>query len=132
MKTTIFGFLIAFVAIVAVASGYERRDVYYSKRVAEPERGAYSKRVAEERGQCNSDTKNRVIDNIAEFFGVNKEQITPETTFLDDLGADEFDMSEFGVGLDEEFDITIPEDDLENFVSVKDVIDYICAHVKND
>ncbi|CAG8574367.1 26227_t:CDS:2, partial [Gigaspora margarita] len=121
MKTTIFGFLIAFFAIVAVASGYERRDVYYSKRVAEPERDAYySKRVAEERGQCNSDTKNRVIDYIAEFFGVNKEQITPETTFLDDIGADELDMSEFGVGLDEEFDITIPEEDLEHFASVKD------------
>ncbi|RIB05509.1 hypothetical protein C2G38_2219473 [Gigaspora rosea] len=118
MNITIFGFLIAFVAIVAVASGYERRDAYYSKR------------VAEERSQCNSGTEDKVITNIAEHFGVSKDEITPETTF-DDLGADELDMSEFALGLEEKFDITIPDEDADSFATVKDVLDYVCAHTKN-
>ncbi len=50
----------------------------------------------------------RVIDIVAEQLGVNKEKVTPETSFVNDLGADSLDTVELVMELEEEFDITFP------------------------
>ena len=52
----------------------------------------------------------RVIDIVAEQLGVDKEKVTPETSFVNDLGADSLDTVELVMELEEEFDINIPDD----------------------
>lgn len=67
----------------------------------------------------------RVIDIVAEQLGVNKEQITPETSFVNDLGADSLDTVELVMELEEEFDINIPDDAADKIQTVGQVIEYI-------
>lgn len=62
---------------------------------------------------------------IANAMNVPKENITPETTFVDDLGADSLDVLEITMGIEEEFDIQIENEDLEKISTVQDVIDQI-------
>jgi acyl carrier protein len=69
--------------------------------------------------------KERVTDIVAEQLGVNKEQITPETSFVNDLGADSLDVVELVMELEEEFDINIPDDAAEKIQTVGQAIDYI-------
>ncbi len=69
--------------------------------------------------------KDRVIEIVAEQLGVNKEQITPETSFVNDLGADSLDTVELVMELEEEFDINIPDDAAEKIQTVGQAIDYI-------
>ena len=57
----------------------------------------------------------RVIEIVAEQLGVDKEKITPETSFVNDLGADSLDTVELVMELEEEFDINIPDDAAERF-----------------
>ena len=72
------------------------------------------------------DIYERVKDVIIEQLGVEDESlITPTTTFIDDLGSDSLDIVELIMGLEEEFDIEIPETDAEKIVSVSDVVEYI-------
>ena len=68
--------------------------------------------------------KDRVIEIVAEQLGVNKEQITPETSFVNDLGADSLDTVELVMELEEEFDINIPDDAAEKIQTVGQAIDY--------
>ena len=69
--------------------------------------------------------KERVIDIVAEQLGVSKEQVTPETSFVNDLGADSLDTVELVMELEEEFDINIPDDAAEKIQTVGQAIDYI-------
>jgi acyl carrier protein len=69
--------------------------------------------------------KDRVIDIVAEQLGVNKEQVTPETSFVNDLGADSLDTVELVMELEEEFDINIPDDAAEKIQTVGQAIEYI-------
>ena len=69
--------------------------------------------------------KERVIDIVAEQLGVNKEQITPETSYVNDLGADSLDVVELVMRFEENFGITISDKDAESITTVKDAIDYI-------
>jgi acyl carrier protein len=69
--------------------------------------------------------KDRVIEIVAEQLGVNKEQITPETSFVNDLGADSLDTVELVMELEEEFDINIPDDAAEKIQTVGQAIEYI-------
>jgi len=55
----------------------------------------------------------RVVEIVAEQLGVDKEKITPETSFVNDLGADSLDTVELVMELEEEFDINIPDDAAE-------------------
>lgn len=71
----------------------------------------------------------RVKEVISEQLGVEDvENITLETTFIDDLGADSLDIVELIMALEEEFDMEIPEAEAEKIKSVGDVVDYINAH----
>jgi acyl carrier protein len=67
----------------------------------------------------------RVIDIVAEQLGVDKEKITPETSFVNDLGADSLDQVELVMELEEEFDIDIPDDAAENIQTVGQAIEFI-------
>ena len=75
----------------------------------------------------------RVIEIVSEQLGVAKEQITRETSFINDLGADSLDTVELVMELEEEFDITIPDEKAEEIQTVSQAIDYIQEHlaVKN-
>ena len=67
----------------------------------------------------------RVKDIIVEQLGVNAEQVTPEASFIDDLGADSLDSVELIMAFEEEFNIEIPDEAAEKIKSVQDVVTYI-------
>jgi acyl carrier protein len=65
---------------------------------------------------------------IAEKLSVDIEEVVPEASFVDDLGADSLDLVELIMSMEEEFDIDISDEDAEKLVTVKDAINYINAH----
>ncbi|MBI5062723.1 MAG: acyl carrier protein [Desulfatitalea sp.] len=65
---------------------------------------------------------------ISEKLSVDMEEVVPEASFVDDLGADSLDLVELIMSMEEEFDIDISDEDAEKLVTVKDAIDYINAH----
>ena len=67
----------------------------------------------------------RVIDIVAEQLGVEKDKITPDTSFVNDLGADSLDTVELVMELEEEFDINIPDDAAEKIQTVGQAVEYI-------
>ncbi len=62
---------------------------------------------------------------ISEVLNVEVDDITMETTFVDDLGADSLDIFQIIMGIEEEFDIEIANEDAENIVTVGDAVDEI-------
>ncbi len=62
---------------------------------------------------------------IAEVLNVDASEITMETTFIDDLGADSLDVFQIIMGIEEEFDIEIPNEAAESIVSVADAVEQI-------
>ena len=67
----------------------------------------------------------RVVDIVADQLGVDKEKIKPETSFVNDLGADSLDTVELVMELEEEFDINIPDDAAEKIQTVGQAIEVI-------
>ena len=72
----------------------------------------------------------KVKDIIVEQLGVNPEQVTPTASFIEDLGADSLDTVELVMEFEEEFDITIPDEEAEKIQSVGQAITYIEEHTK--
>ncbi len=72
-------------------------------------------------------TEEEVRKIIAEKLSVDLDEVVPEATFTDDLGADSLDLVELIMSMEEEFDIDISDEDAEKLTSVKDAIDYINA-----
>lgn len=62
---------------------------------------------------------------IVEQLGVNEEDVTIESSLIDDLGADSLDLVELIMALEEEFEVEIPDSDAEKIVTVGDALDYI-------
>lgn len=62
---------------------------------------------------------------IAEQLNVDKSEITESASFKDDLGADSLDLFELVMALEEKFEVEIPSEDLNNIVTVEDVINYL-------
>lgn len=62
---------------------------------------------------------------VVEQLGVEEEDITMESSFIDDLGADSLDIVELIMALEEEFDIEIPDSEAEKITTVADAVDYI-------
>lgn len=72
-----------------------------------------------------SNTRERVIKMVAEQLGVKEKDVKPDSSFIDDLGADSLDTVELIMALEEEFDTEIPDEDAEKLATVQDAIDYI-------
>jgi acyl carrier protein len=72
----------------------------------------------------------RVKKIIAGQLGVNEAEITSESSFVDDLGADSLDTVELVMALEEEFGTEIPDEDAEKITTVQQAIDYIRSHTK--
>lgn len=70
----------------------------------------------------------RVQDIVADQLGVEKDKIKPETSFVNDLGADSLDTVELVMELEEEFDINIPDDAAEKIQTVGQAVEYIEAN----
>ena len=62
---------------------------------------------------------------IVDQLGVDEDTITEDSSFVDDLNADSLDMVELVMAMEQEFDIEIPDDVAEKFVTVKDAVEYI-------
>ena len=71
----------------------------------------------------------RVKEIIAKQLGVDQSEVTPEASFVEDLGADSLDTVELVMAFEEAFNIEIPDEDAEKISKVKDAIDYIAAKV---
>jgi acyl carrier protein len=67
----------------------------------------------------------RVKAIIAEQLGVKPEEVVPEASFIDDLGADSLDTVELIMALEEEFGVEIPDEDAEKMTTVGDAIKYV-------
>ncbi|MDK2855115.1 MAG: acyl carrier protein [Bacillota bacterium] len=70
----------------------------------------------------------RVKEIIVDQLGVDEEAVTPEASFVDDLGADSLDIVELVMALEEEFGIEIPDEDAEKITTVGDAVEYIKAN----
>jgi acyl carrier protein len=75
-------------------------------------------------------TEERVIEIVCENLGVSKEQVTRQTSFQEDVGADSLDIVELVMELEEEFEITIPDEQAEKIKTVGEAIDYIERELK--
>lgn len=69
--------------------------------------------------------EDKVKDIIVEQLGVNAEQVKPEASFIEDLGADSLDTVELVMAFEEEFGAEIPDEDAEKLTSVGSVLDYL-------
>ena len=81
------------------------------------------------RPMSSEEVFDKVKEIIVEQLGVAETAITPDASFIDDLGADSLDIVELIMALEEEFDIEIPDSDAEKVVTVNDVVEYIKDNV---
>ncbi len=72
----------------------------------------------------------RVKNIIVEQLDVEVDQVTPDASFVDDLGADSLDIVELVMTMEEEFDLEIPDEDAEKIKSVGDVVEYVQTRSK--
>ncbi len=72
-----------------------------------------------------SDIEEKIRNIICEQLDVAEEDVVPTASFVDDLGADSLDQVELIMAMEEEFDVSIPDEDAENIATVKDAVEYI-------
>ena len=72
----------------------------------------------------------KVKSIIADQLGVGEDDIKPESSFIEDLGADSLDIVELVMAMEEEFEVEIPDEEAENIKTVGDAINYINTHKK--
>ena len=72
-----------------------------------------------------SDNTDKVKDIIEKELGVERDKLTNEASFIEDLGADSLDIVELVMAFEKEFGVEIPDDAAEKITTVKDAIDYI-------
>lgn len=73
----------------------------------------------------------RVRDLVVEQLGVSEDQVNPQASFIDDLGADSLDTVELVMAFEEEFGIDIPDEDAEKMSSVGDAVKYVEENSKS-
>ncbi len=74
--------------------------------------------------------EDRVKSIIVEQLGVDADEVQPEASFVEDLGADSLDTVELIMAFEEEFGVEISDDEAEKFRKVKDAVEYIDKHTK--
>ena len=72
-----------------------------------------------------SNIADKIKKIICEQLDVPEEDVVPKASFVDDLGADSLDQVELIMAMEEEFDVSIPDEDAENIGTVQDAIDYV-------
>jgi acyl carrier protein len=72
-----------------------------------------------------SDVEGKIKEIICEQLDVPEEDVVPEASFADDLGADSLDQVELIMAMEEEFDVSIPDEEAENIATVQDAINYV-------
>ena len=75
-----------------------------------------------------SSVEDRVKKIVVEQLGVSEDQVTPDASFVDNLGADSLDTVELVMALEEEFDAEIPDDEAEKITTVKQAVEFIQAN----
>jgi acyl carrier protein len=75
--------------------------------------------------------ESKVVEIVSEQMGVDKSEITRETSFINDLNADSLDTVELVMEFEDEFDMSIPDEEAEKIQTVGAAIDYIINIVKN-
>jgi acyl carrier protein len=73
-------------------------------------------------------TEDRVKSIIVEQLGISEDEVKPEASFIDDLGADSLDIVELVMAMEEEFELEIPDEQAENIKTVGDATKYINEH----
>lgn len=72
-----------------------------------------------------TDAEEKVRKIICEQLDVSEEDVVIDASFVDDLGADSLDQVELIMAMEEEFDLSIPDEDAEKITTVKDAVEYI-------
>jgi len=75
-------------------------------------------------------SEERVKEIIVKRLGIDAKRLTPDASFIDDLGADSLDTVELVMDFEVEFDIEIPDEDAEKIRTYRDVMNYLNAHVE--
>ena len=73
--------------------------------------------------------QDRIIKMIADQLQIDEEQVKPDASFMDDLGADSLDTVELIMALEEEFDIEIPDSEAEKIRTVQQALDYLDQNI---
>ncbi len=76
------------------------------------------------------DMQEKVKDIIAESLGVNRVDVVPTASFIDDLNADSLDIVELVMAMEKEFDIEIDDEDAEKIRTVQNAVDFIVARMQ--
>ena len=74
------------------------------------------------------EVETKVIEIICDHMDVPGEQVSADTSFVNDLGADSLDTVELVMALEEEFDVEIPDEEAEKIITVKDAIEFVKAN----
>ena len=72
-----------------------------------------------------SEVLDKVVEIVCNQLTVNKEEVTPDASFVEDLGADSLDTVELVMAFEEEFGLEIPDDEAENITTIKSAVDWI-------
>ena len=72
-----------------------------------------------------SEVLDKVVEIVCNQLSVNKEDVTPDASFVEDLGADSLDTVELVMAFEEEFGLEIPDDEAENITTIKSAVDWI-------
>lgn len=75
----------------------------------------------------SASVEERVRNIIVDQLAVEAEKVTPNASFIDDLGADSLDIVELVMTMEEEFDLDIPDEDAEKMKTVGDVVNYVSS-----
>ncbi len=77
----------------------------------------------------SDDIMAKIIKVVVDKLGVTEDQVKPESTFVDDLGADSLDQVELIMALEDEFNIEIPDEEAEKLKTINEVVAYITSKV---
>ena len=72
-----------------------------------------------------SEVLNKVVDIVCDQLSVNKDDVNPESSFVDDLGADSLDTVELVMAFEEEFELEIPDDEAEKITTIQSAVEWI-------
>jgi len=75
-----------------------------------------------------AETTDKVMDIVCKQLNVSKDQLKPETSFVNDLSADSLDLVELVMELEDQFGVSIPDEDAEKIQTIGDAIKYVEEH----